>query len=129
MVEHLAELLPKDPTEAREQLRRFFHEGKIVMHPTEEGGWRTETRFYPAVILSPRAQKHTAPTRTRRPYTHLVARAGFSLLVGVWGPGAPAARSNPAHRPKPPGTWPVETKEENPSVSSETNGLGCAGRI
>jgi len=52
LIEDLDGLLRKDATEAREVLRKFFHEGKIHMFPTKDGGWRAETRFYTTLLLS-----------------------------------------------------------------------------
>lgn len=52
LIDNLDTLLRKDATEAREQLRKYFHGGKIFMYPVEGGGWRAETRFYPTILLS-----------------------------------------------------------------------------
>jgi hypothetical protein len=77
-IDNLDTLLKKDATEAREQLRRYFHGGKIFMYPIEDGGGsRAEIRFYSTVVLT-KPTKADGPGGTPGPtYTWLVARAGF----------------------------------------------------
>jgi hypothetical protein len=50
-INHLDDLLKKDPVRAREQLRHFIHSGRIEMHTRGEDGWVARFRLYPALIL------------------------------------------------------------------------------
>lgn len=51
LIEHLDDLLKKDPIRAREQLRHFIQDGQIKMHAKGEDGWVAEFRLYPALVL------------------------------------------------------------------------------
>ena len=52
--------IEEDPTAAREALRRFLGEGRIDLHPTEDGGYRAQSVIFP-LSLPPRRQPRNAP--------------------------------------------------------------------
>ena|GEM_PF-5778626 len=62
LIEHLDDLLKRDPVRAREQLRHFIHGGRIEMHARGEDGWVARFRLYPALILE-KPTKATGPRR------------------------------------------------------------------
>ncbi len=52
--------IKEDPTTAREALRRLLGEGRIDLHPTEDGGYRAESVILPP-SLPPRRQPRNGP--------------------------------------------------------------------
>lgn len=75
LVNNLDELLRTEPTEAREALRKFFFDGKIYMYPTDDGGWRAETRFVPTILLS-KPTKNEGPGGSSRANVYFDGCAG-----------------------------------------------------
>lgn len=75
LIRNLDALLMKDATEAREALRKFFFDGKIYMYPTDDGGWRAETRFCPTILLS-KPTKNEGPGGSSRAIVYSLSCAG-----------------------------------------------------
>jgi hypothetical protein len=71
----LKQLFEGEPPRAREALRRYFVDGRIVLTPTAEGAYVAERRFLPLVALSD-PEMNSAPAEGRRVSRYIGGCAG-----------------------------------------------------